>query len=141
LRRDWCGGRSCELDLDATKVAANASLASLQPRFAVEARLAQRCAATDDEGEGSDGSSGPDGEGGGDAPVALPVALTDEARAELTERATTRQDWIGHAGRPNRNVTRGADRRTADFRVSPTDPDATPMPFGPGRTHFDSQEH
>jgi transposase len=117
-----------ELYLDATKVAANASLASLQPRFAVEAHLAQLFAATDDDGEGSDGSSGPDGEGGGDEPVELPVALTDEAQAELAERATTRHDWIGHAGRPNRNVTSGAYRRTADFRVSTTDPDATPMP-------------
>lgn len=124
-----------ELDLDATKVAANASLASLQPRFAVQAHLAQLFAATDDDGEGSDGSSDPYGEGGGDEPAELPVALTDEARAELAERATTRHDWIGHAGRPNRNVTSGAYRRTADFRVSTTDPDATPMPFGIGRTH------
>src|SRR3954467_10970413 len=47
-----------ELYIDATKVAANASLASLQPRFAVEAHLAQLFAATDDNGEGSDGCSG-----------------------------------------------------------------------------------
>src|SRR3954463_13329379 len=40
-----------ELYLDATKVAANASLASLQPRFAVEAHLAHLFAATDDDGE------------------------------------------------------------------------------------------
>src|SRR4051812_32444268 len=70
-----------ELYIDATKVAANASLASLHPRFAVEAHLAQLFAATDDDGEGSDGSGGPDGEGGGDEPAELPVALTDGARA------------------------------------------------------------
>src|SRR3954463_6773302 len=40
-----------ELYLDATKVEANASLASLQPRFAVEAHLAHLFAATDDDGE------------------------------------------------------------------------------------------
>src|SRR3954464_1919013 len=44
-----------ELYVDATKVAANAALASLQPRFAVEAHLAQLFAAegdTDDDGSG-----------------------------------------------------------------------------------------
>jgi len=63
----------------------------------------------------------------------LPVALTEEARAELAERATDRHDWIGKTGRPNRTRTSGAYRRTADFRASPTDPDASPLrPGGSG---------
>src|SRR4051794_37438894 len=46
-----------ELYLDATKVAANAALASLQPRFAVEAHLAQLFAPDDagDDGDEHDG--------------------------------------------------------------------------------------
>jgi transposase len=130
-----------ELYLDATKVAANAALASLQPRFAVEAHLAQLFAAASDDNVGSDGRGGLDGDGGGDAPARLPVALTEEDLAELAECATARHDWIGHAGRPNRNVTSGAYRRTADFRVSTTDPDATPMPLGAGRTRLGYQDH
>ena len=41
-----------ERSLDATKVAANAPLASLQPRFAVEAHLAQRFVAASDDNVG-----------------------------------------------------------------------------------------
>jgi hypothetical protein len=59
----------------------------------------------------------------------------------LAERAAQRHDWIGSAGRPNRNDTSGPYRRTADFRVSTTDPDGTPLPCGAGRTHLGYQDH
>jgi transposase len=129
-----------ELYIDATKVAANAALASLRPRFAVEAHLGQLFTTKDDDGEDGEERKGPDGEGG-DEPGRLPVALTEAAHAELTEYAATRHDWIGNAGRPDRTVTRGTYRRTADFRVSTTDPDATPMPPGDGRAHLGYQDH
>src|SRR3954470_10431318 len=48
-----------ELYIDATKVAANAALDSLQPRFAVEAHLAQLFTARDDA-EDVEGDAGPD---------------------------------------------------------------------------------
>jgi transposase len=128
-----------ELYLDATKVAANADLDSLQPRFAVEAHLAQLFATEADDGDGGDRSGDPDREG--DAPVPWPVALTDEAQAELAERAAARHDWIGQAGRPDRTMASGLYRRTADFRVSTTDPDATPMSHGHGRTRLGYQDH
>src|SRR5436190_13705151 len=48
-----------ERSLDATKVAANAALASLQPRVAVEAHLAQLFAQEDD-GHGEDRTDDPD---------------------------------------------------------------------------------
>ena len=83
----------------------------------------------------------PDGADEGDEPVRLPVALTDEAQAELAERAAPGTTGSGSAGRPNRHVTSGAYRRTADFRVSTTDPDATPMPHGDGRTRLGYQDH
>jgi len=130
-----------ELYLDATKVAANAALASLQPRFAVEAHLAQLFTAEHDDNDEGDGSCAPDGEGGGNEPAWLPIALTEEARAALAERAATRHDWIGQAGRPDRTQRSGTYRRTADFRVSTTDPDATPMPLGDRHTHLGYQDH
>ena len=37
---------------------------------------------------------------GGDEPARLPVALTEEAQAELAERAAQRHDWIGQPVAP-----------------------------------------
>ncbi len=73
-----------ELYLDATKVAANAALASLQPRFAVEAHLADLFAAAEDDGPGDEEGSELAGEVG-DEPARLPVALMEEAQAELAK--------------------------------------------------------
>ena len=111
-----------ELYCDATKVEANASLDSVQPRFAVEAHLNALFApaAADGPGEGDVGEDE-------DGPTRLPTALSPEAMAELAA-AERRHDWIGEAGRPDRTVTRGDYRRTADFRASTTDPDASLMP-------------
>lgn len=129
-----------ELSIDATKVAATASLASLQPRFAVEAHLARLFATeadTDDDGR----RQGPDRIDAGDEPKRLPVVLTQAAQAELATCAAARHDWIGQAGRPDRAATSGTYRRTADVRVSTTDPDATPMPYGERGTHLGYQDH
>ena len=49
-----------ELYIDATKVAANAALDSLHPRFAVEAHLAHLFAAEETMDDDGDGSGGPD---------------------------------------------------------------------------------
>src|SRR5215212_1957871 len=130
-----------ELYIDATKIEANAATDSLSPRFAVEAHLAHLFAADGDGGEDAEGRADPDGTDGGDEPVQFPAALPQAAQTALAERAMQRHDWIGHAGRPNRNATSGAYQRTADFRVSTTDPDATPMLQGSGRTHLGYQDH
>lgn len=130
-----------ELYIDATKVAANADLDSLQPRFAVEAHLTQLFGDGRTEagyGNGRDESSPAHGEG---APVPLPVPLTEADRAALTEWAGMRHDWIRETGRPAQGATSGSYRRTVDFRVSTTDPDATPMPLGDGRPHLGYQDH
>jgi transposase len=110
-----------ELYFDATKVEANASLASVKPRFAVEAHLATLFDAPE--------AGVPDDDAGrsADEPVRLPVALTAEAQAALAEAAAARHDWIGEAGRPDRTVIRGDYHRVADFRASATDPDASLM--------------
>ena len=129
-----------ELYIDATKVTANAATDSLQPRFAVEAHLTRLF---DTEGDASE-----DDEGSGDADDAdddelarLPVELTEAAQVDLADRAAQRHDWIKRAGRPNRSDTSGPSRRTADFRVSTTDPDATPMPYGERGTRLGYQDH
>src|SRR5215207_1318205 len=130
-----------ELYVDATKVAANAALASLHPRFAVEAHLAHLFATEDgaDEGGGGDGAS--DGAAEGGHPTRWPVVLSEGTKADVAARAAARHGWIGRAGRPDRDVIRGTYRRTADFRVSTTDPDATPMPHDEGRTRLGYQDH
>lgn len=130
-----------ELYIDSTKVEADASLASLQPRFAVEAHLAQLFAAPGEAEHPAPPVDTLEQDEGVGAPVPLPVALTEAARAKLAERAAARRDWIGAAGRPDRDETSGAYRRTADFRVSTTDPDASPMPLGTGRTHLGYYGH
>jgi transposase len=130
-----------ELYIDATKVAANAALASRQPRFAVEAHLERLFAAREGDGVESDASGGPREANEGAEPAALPVVLTDEARFALADCAAVRHDWIGKAGRPDRAVSKGVYRRTADFRISTTDPDATPMPRADERTRLGHQNH
>jgi transposase len=121
-----------ELYIDSTKVVASAALDSLQTRFAVEAHLADLFAASNAELPDPDSDTGlvPGGEkpdAPGDAPKPLPSALSAEDRGALAEAAAARHDWIGRVGRPDRKETSGSYRRTADFRVSATDPDATPM--------------
>jgi transposase len=111
-----------ELYFDATKVEANAALDSVAPRFAVEAHLGTLFVPAELQAPG-DADEGENG----DSLAELPVALTAEARAALAEAATQRHDWIGEAGRPNRSVVRGDYHRTADYRASTTDPDASLM--------------
>jgi len=130
-----------ELYIDATKVAANASRDSLQPRFAVEAHLDHLFATEDEHDDDVGGDDAPDGSAEGDQPARLPVVLIEGAQADLAEHAAVGHDWIGQAGRPDRDVIRGTYRRTADFRVSTTDPDATPMPHGEGRTRLGYHDH
>ncbi len=131
----------CELYIDSTNVEADAALASLQTRFAVEAHLAQLFAAS----LGNEHRKPPvnilEQAAATGAPVSLPVTLTEAACAELAERAAARHDWIGAERRPNRNEPRGVYRRTADFRISATDPDAAPMPLGIGRMRLGYRDH
>src|SRR3954470_19297339 len=67
-----------ELYIDATKVAANADLASLQRRFAVEAHLARLFATPGDAGDDDAGRGEPAGESELSTPERLPVALSQE---------------------------------------------------------------
>lgn len=131
-----------ERSIDSTDVTANAALDSPQPRFAVEAHLTQLFTTeptdTARDGSGDDDRAQPDEVR---ARTPLPVARTAEARAALAEQAAARHDWIGAVGRPDRTETNGPDRRTSDFRVGTTDPDATPLRPTAGRTRLGDHDH
>jgi transposase len=118
-----------ELYIDSTQVNANADLDSLAPRFAVEAREAiqQHLAtlfATEQEDQPS--SISPKKEAEPEQPTPLPVLLSEEQSEERASENAARHDWIAEDGRQQREV-HGHDLRTSDFKVSTTDPDATPM--------------
>jgi transposase len=78
--------------IDSTDVAANAAIDSLQPRFAIEAHLAQLVEQGDGENDNDPDRSS--------EPMSLPIALTDETHTDLANRAADRHDWIGEMGRP-----------------------------------------
>ncbi len=107
-----------ELYLDSTQVNANADLDSLTPRFAVEARAAMQ---------------------------AHLAALFDEEDAEIEQQEAS----ADRADTPQTDATspvaisqvHGLYKRTADFKVSTTDPDATPMRLKGGGTHLGYQMH
>jgi len=144
-----------ELYIDSTQVNANADLDSLTPRFAVEARAAMQAhlAALFAE-EDSHQEPQPAETEVGDAtqavtspeivtctvPVALPVILSQAEGEELAQDNAGRHDWITEEGRQQREV-HGLYQRTSDFKVSTTDPDATPMRLKGGGTHLGYHTH
>ena len=102
-----------ELYVDATKIAANADLDSLVPRFFHEAKDHVADLFADD----------------------APMTTADgEPKAAKDDLPATAPPWnllVERRLDPNRPAV-GSYRRTSDFRVSPTDPDATPMRTGSG---------
>jgi transposase len=148
-----------ELYFDATQVQADAAMESLTARFAVEAREAHLAALFSDAGPQrpleqdtaggvpkdlpKDLHGAPAAEAGSQEslePISLPVALPEPLLVELAATNAIRHDWIAQAGRQQRAV-HGLYRRTADFRISATDADATPMRLKGGGTHLGYQTH
>jgi transposase len=150
-----------ELYFDATHVLANASLDSLTPRFAAEARTAlqdhltalfpdetaheeQAVVHEADHAPELDAASAQDLHSADTlelhAPTRLPVPLPESEREALTQANATRHDWIAEAGRQRREV-HGRYLRTADIRISTSDPDATPLRLKGGGTHLGYQTH
>jgi hypothetical protein len=73
-------------------------------------------------------------------PTPLPTTISLARHAELTAENAARHDWIAEEGRQQREV-HGLYQRTADFRISTTDPDATPMSLKGGGTHLGYHTH
>jgi transposase len=178
-----------ELYVDATQVLADASLDSLAPRFAVEARAAIHAhlgalfsdrttlepapepapePASEPAPEPAPEPTAQDLQGKdevalqqdqvelkgqldvatagvptSDPPIPLPVMLRDDEREALVEANEARHDWIAAEGKPQRDVRSPNNyyQRTADFRISTTDPDATPLRLKGGGTHLGYQTH
>jgi transposase len=127
-----------ELFFDATKVRADAAVQSLVPRFAHEAKthVAGLFAAdpTLATGEARDGADPPPSGGDPDRPAGLLQLPASEGVTEATGAPEHEPRWKLLEQRrldPHRPPVEGY-RRTTDFRVSPTDPDATPMRVGAG---------
>ncbi len=138
-----------ELYIDATKVEANAAMTSVKPRFAVEAHLATLFATADLEAaEGTEQATSQEGPSHSDAvqseetqaPMQLPVAVSEEIREDLTQTNKERHDWIEQLGAQDRTVTTHWYQRMADWHVSTTDPDASMM-VTKGGSHLGYQTH
>src|SRR6266568_4995567 len=142
-----------ELYIDSTQVKANADLDSLTPRFAVEAReaiqqhlsalFAQETPEPESAQTTSTEAAGPEPLPESTLclpPTPLPVVLSEAQREELCLDNAARHDWIAEEGRQQREV-HGLYQRTADFRMSTTDPDATPMRLKGGGVHLGYQTH
>jgi transposase len=116
-----------ELYVDATKVAANADLDSLLPRFYYDAtaHVADLFADAGTEAH-------PNSAAASDLPLDI-VQLRTKSNAEGAATDAERPWRLLEERRldPQRPPS-GSYRRTTDFRVSPTDPDATPMRTGSG---------
>ncbi len=144
-----------ELYIDSTQVNANADVDSLTPRFAVEARTAMQAhlaalfAEQDSQQEpqtaGTEVGAAPREDASSEVvpckmPLPLPVVLSDAEQEELASENAERHDWIAEEGRQQREV-HAHYQRTSDFKVSTTDPDATPMRLKGGGTHLGYHTH
>src|SRR6266568_2339355 len=143
-----------ELYFDSTQVNANADLDSLTPRFAVEAREAIQEhlvalfageEAKQENAKARNISDGPLAEGlpadtSSPSLTTLPTVSTAALQEELAAHNAARHDWIEQEGRKPREVS-GQYQRTADLRISTTDPDATPMRLKGGGVHLGYHTH
>jgi hypothetical protein len=115
-----------ELYIDSTKVRANASPASMAPRFAVEAHLETLFGSQSNEAE----NQSEQGDEGQTSPTTLPTSLAEDVSEQLEEANSQRHDWIAEAGQQNRAEVDHDYQRIADFEASRTDPDASRVPSG-----------
>ena len=129
-----------ELYVDATNVQANADLDSLVPRFYHDAKSHVAGLFADDatKDEHDEDDADPPGVVLHEGVVQLPSRPLPGAEA-ATESAPRWNLLEERRLDPNRPVV-GSYQRTTDFRVSPTDPDATPMRTE-GRTSLGYHDH
>jgi transposase len=125
-----------ELYIDATKVEANASLASTRPRFFVEAHLAHLFPQTVDARPPTTVDVGRQA-----PPRPVPTHAVPVATPVLPSAATTKHDWYASGGHQNRAVRSTDYQRRADVQASLTDPDATVMQQRNRASHFGYHTH
>ena len=121
-----------ELYFDSTKVAANAAVDSLAPRWAVEAHLGELFDGEDQEEEDS---------ATGETSPALVAALPTVEDATLRARNAAKRDRISRTGRQDRSFKSGYRPRTSDSRASKTDPEASPITWTKAGSKLGYQAH
>ncbi len=130
-----------ELFFDATKVEANAAVGSLVPRFYAEATahvvdlFPDDAAAANRPGDAA-ADSGP---ARSDGLLRFPEAAVGAGRPSA-ETEEPRWDLLGERRLDPSRPSSGSYQRTSAWRVSATDPDATPMRIG-GRTSLGYHDH
>jgi transposase len=124
--------RGDELFFDSTKVRADADIDSLCSRSIAENHL---------DGLFEEEIQEPEAESSAAPRTPPTTALPAAEDSKLAEENGQRGDWIGRAGRQDRAFSSGPRKRTADLRVSRTDPDATPMRVGEDETKLGYQAH
>ena len=125
-----------ELFFDATKVEANASMESRIPRFAAQAHLGGLFG--DDEAAETEAKEKTPEEPFAESDLdPLPAAADRGLRAKNAKR----EDWISREGKPDRTIVRNGYRRRSDYKVSPTDPDASLMQYKRGATRMGYHTH
>jgi transposase len=132
-----------ELYFDATQVKADAAMDSLTARFAFEARE-ERVEHKAKERAALEGSKSTKQEGAHEMNADVEQHLTTLfplSSEELAKVNIERHDWVAAAGQQQREVTHGYRPRTADFRISTTDQDATPVRLKGGGIHLGYQTH
>jgi transposase len=129
-----------EFYVDATKIEANADLDSLIPRFYHDATThvsgmfaEDRVAGDEDDGDAADPLAPGDDTAAPEGRVHLFPSAPQAAASAAPEQALPWRLLDERRLDPNRPAV-GSYRRTTDFRVSPTDPDAAPMSTGSGTT-------
>jgi transposase len=115
-----------ELFFDATKVRADADVDSLVPRFYFEAKTHLTAVFADDPGQTDESLDDPQGMQPDEA-APIPGHWHDGAAADKRPWRLLEERRLD----PHRPAV-GTYRRTTDFKVSPTDPDAAPMQTGSG---------
>ncbi len=130
-----------ELFFDATKVEANAAVGSLVPRFYAEAKahvvdlFPYDAAAANRPGDAA-ADSGP---ARSDGLLRFPEAAVGAGRPSA-ETEEPRWDLLRERRLDPSRPSSGSYQRTSDWRVSATDPDATPMRIG-GQTSLGYHDH
>ena len=122
--------RGRELLCDATKVRADADLESLVPRFYFEAKAHVADLFAEDAPEAAAETEPP--AASDDRPAGTVRLPTDHTAAGPPTADDSPWRLLEERRLDPRRPTVGSYRRTTDFRVSTTDPDATPMRTGSG---------
>jgi transposase len=129
-----------ELIFDATQVQANADVDSLVPRFFLRAKAEAHVEALFSE-DAPAASPQAEADPPEAIPLELPTGLSPEGAARLGSENSTAWKLLEECRLDPERPASGTYQRTSDFKVSATDPDATPMRLKGGGTRMGYHDH